>query len=86
MVLLKYGDYELRTVETALGYSYSLVTGICIWKGSQYIGIVEPANDVIAKFTMYPDLTMNIAAENWNTVSKLVHVATDILQSVLSLI
>lgn len=86
MVLLSYEGYELRTVETAGGYDYTLLTGICIWHNDLCIGIVEPANDTIAKFVMYPDISLNDADENWVVISKLIRVATDIVQSVLSLI
>lgn len=86
MVLLRYNDYELRTVETAVGHSFPLITGVCIWHQGNYIGIVEPANDAIAKFTMYPEFTLNHAVENWAELSKVINVATDIVQSILSLI
>jgi len=86
MVLLKYGDYYLKTVETALGHSYPLVTGVCIWHNDTYIGIVEPDNDVLAKFTMYPHFTLNNAEIDWAIVSKLIQVSTDMVQSILSLI
>ena len=85
MVLLSYEGYELRTVETATGDSYTLLTGICIWHNDLCIGIVEPANDTVAKFVMYPDISLNDADENWVVISKLIRVATDIVQSVLSL-
>lgn len=86
MVLLKYGDYYLKTVETALGHSYPLVTGICIWHNDEHIGIVEPENDAIAKFTMYPHFTLENADVDWAVVRELIKVSTDIIQSVLSLI
>lgn len=86
MVLLKYGDYYLKTVETALGHSYPLITGICIWYNDKHIGIVEPANDVIAKFTMHPYLTLDNADVNWSVVRELIKVSTDIIQSILSLV
>ena len=85
MVLLKYGDYYLKTVETALGHSYPLITGICIWYKDTYIGIVEPANDAIAKFTTYPPFILDNAEVNLAVVQRLIQVSTDIIQDILTL-
>ena len=84
MVLLKYNDFELRTVETATGDNFPLTTGICIWKGEDFYGIVEPANDAVAKFTMYPALIP--VTNDWPTINKLITAATDIMQSIMSII
>lgn len=86
MVLLKYKDYELRTVETATGDSFPLITGVCIWFKDSFVGIVEPENDVIAKFTTYPDCACNEAMNDLDTFRRVLRVATDIVQSILSLI
>jgi len=86
MVLLKYKDYELRTVETALGYDFPLICGISIWYNDNYIGIVKPNNDAIAEFEIYPELTFNYVVGIWTELSKVIKVATDIIQSILSLI
>ena len=88
MFLTKIGDYELRTVETATGYHYPLLTGICIWHNTRLIGIVEPCNDVLAKFTAYhqpnteEDDLYNL--QHSYTLYKAVNTAERIIESILA--
>ena len=85
MVLLNYGDYELRSVETALG-SYNLLHGITVWYDNFCIGVVEPENDALAKFTIYPSLIKQQKELDFATIQKLVITATDMIEAILSLV
>ncbi len=85
MVLLKYGDYTLKNVESALG-NYDLLRGITLWRDNFCIGIIEPENDALAKFTLYPTLVSQQPELDFKTIQSLVKVAAEMLESILSLV
>lgn len=86
MFLTKIEEYELRTVETATGYSYPLLTGICIWHNNILIGIVEPQNDTLAKFTCYhkDDSEERYSVEHSYNLYRAVNTAENIIESILA--
>ena len=86
MFLTKIEEYELRTVETATGFSYPLLTGICIWHDTHLIGIVEPQNDVIAKFTCYhkPESEELYSVQHSHNLYRAVNTAERIIESILA--
>ena len=87
MVLLKYRNFELRTVERAAGPNdIPMTKGICVWHQGNYIGIMEPENDAIPHFVAYPTMAFKNAMEDTDNFSKVLGAATQMVQGFLSLL
>lgn len=87
MVLLKYKNFELRTVERAAGADdIPMTKGVCIWHKGNYIGVVEPENDAMPRFVAYPTMAFKGAIEDADNFSKMLGAASTMVQGFLSLV